>query len=97
MDLWVFAANEKISLSTSGFGKVRAFGFDFRIGDAGLDQIFGVVAVQDGEIALVAERFGVQPEDSRADGVKGAAPQARAFPVRANPTRDASFRRRPCW
>ncbi len=57
------------------FGEMRAFGFDFGVGDAGLDQILGVVAVKNGEIAPVTERVGVGTEHAGADGMKGAAPK----------------------
>ena len=55
----VLTASEKISFSTSGFGKMRALRLNARVGDARLDQVLGVVAVEDGEIAPVAQRFGV--------------------------------------
>ena len=60
-------------------GEMRAFRFNFRVGNAGLDQVLRIVAVQDGEIALVAERFGVQAQDPRADGVERAAPERTQF------------------
>ena len=40
-------------------GKMLVFLINLRIRHAGLDQILRVVAVEDGEIFLVAERVGV--------------------------------------
>ena len=57
------------------------FGFDAGVGDAGLDQILRVIAVEDGEIALVPEQIGVLAQNPRADGVKRAAPERRQLPA----------------
>jgi hypothetical protein len=63
---------------------MRAFGFDPRVGDAGLDQILRVVAVQDREIAAVAEQVGVQAQNPGADGMKRAAPErANSWPSKS--------------
>ena len=54
---------------------MRAFGLDARVGDAGLDQVLRVVAVENREIAPVTERVGVRAQNPRADGMKRAAPE----------------------
>ena len=54
---------------------MRFLGFNARVRDARLDQILRVVAVQNREIFLVADRLRVQPQNARADGVKRAAPK----------------------
>ena len=58
-----------------GLGKARRLHVDLRLADAGLDQVPGVLAVQDGEIALVAEHGRVLAQDAVADGMKRAAPE----------------------
>ncbi len=58
-----------------GFGEVAGFGVNTRFGDARRDQMFGVFAVEDGEVAFIAEFIGVGAQDAVADGVEGAAPQ----------------------
>jgi len=45
------------------------------VGDAGVEQVFGVFAVGNGEVASVAEAVGVQAQDTDTNGVKGAAPK----------------------
>ena len=60
---------------------MRPFGFDAGIGDAGLDQILRVVAVENREIAPVPEQVGVLAQNPRADGVKRAAPERRQLPA----------------
>ena len=42
---------------------------------AGLEEILGVLAVEDGEVGPPAEHGGVLAEDAVADGVEGAAPE----------------------
>ena len=58
---------------------MRAFRFNPRVGDAGLDQILRVVAVENGEIAPVTEQIGVRAQNPRADGMERAAPERRQF------------------
>ena len=58
-----------------GLGKMRAFDFDAGVGHAGLDEILGVVAVQNGEVAMITEQIGVRAQHAAADGVEGATPQ----------------------
>ena len=58
-----------------GLWKVFVLRVNLRIQQAGLDQILGIVAVEDGEIFLVAERVRVQPQNPCADAVKSSAPK----------------------
>ena len=58
---------------------MRAFGFNAGLGDAGFNQVLGVVAVDNGEIAAVAEPVGVLAQNPRADGMERAAPERREF------------------
>ncbi len=44
-----------------------------------MDQVFGVVAVEDGEALLIAEKGGVTAQDAVADGMEGAAPKGGEF------------------
>ena len=65
-----------------GFWEMRAlFGFDAGIGDAGLDQIPRVIAVENREIALVAKQIGVLAQNPRANGMERAAPKRRQLPA----------------
>ena len=66
-------------------GKRVAFTSISALRHARLDQILGVLAVQDGEIALVAEQVRVLAQNAVADGMKRAAPERRQFLRRANP------------
>ena len=59
--------------------KVFVLRVNLRIEQAGFDQILRVVAVENREIPLVAERLGVQPQNPRADAVKSSAPQRAQF------------------
>ena len=57
------------------------FGLDAGLGDAGLDQILRVVAVENREIAPVTEQIGVLAQNPRADGMERAAPERRQLPA----------------
>ena len=61
------------------FGEIRAFGFNFGIGEAGFDEVFAVIAIKDGKIALIAQRGGVETERAGADSVESAAPERMKF------------------
>ena len=62
-----------------GLGEVGAFGVDLGVGDAGFDEVAGVIAVEDGKIAIVTEGFGVEAKDAGANGMKSAAPEGTEF------------------
>ena len=70
---------------------MRRLRLNLRLGDAGVDQILGVVAVEDGEVALVTEQVGVRAQNPGADGMERPAPERRPVPAPANPRRGASF------
>ncbi len=55
------------------------FDLDLHFGQAGLQQILGVFAVEDGKIRLIAQGAGVAAQDPGADGMKRAAPQPGQF------------------
>ena len=54
---------------------------DLHFAQAGLQQILGVFAVQDGKIRLVSQGERVAAQNTGADGMKGAAPQPRQYPA----------------
>ena len=58
-----------------GLRKADGFHVDGRVGDAGVEQILGVLAVGDGEVATVAELVGVQAQDADPDRMEGAPPK----------------------
>ena len=62
-----------------GLRKMFVLLVNLRVGHARLDQILCVVAVEDREIALAAERVRVQPQNPRADGMKRPAPKRAQF------------------
>ena len=52
---------------------------NLRVGEVGLDQILRIIAVKNREVALIAERVRVQPQNPRADGMKRPAPERAQF------------------
>ena len=62
-----------------GFWKARGFHVDLSPGDAGLDEVIGVLAVHDREILAVTKEIRMTPQQPRSDGVKGAAPKRLQF------------------
>ena len=58
-----------------GLRKADGFHVDGRVGDARVEQILGVLAVGDGEVATVAELVSVQAQDADPDRMEGAAPK----------------------
>ena len=62
-----------------GFGEAGRRQVNVQLAAAGLDQVFGVVAIQDGEAGLVAEQGGVAAQNAVADGMEGAPPKGGEF------------------
>ena len=58
-----------------GFWETGFCDFDFGVVDGGFDEVFGVFAIEDGEVAAEAEGIGVFAENAIADGMKCAAPE----------------------
>ena len=80
-----------------GLGKARGLHVNRRFTQAGIDEVFRVLAVHDGEIALVAEQVGVRAQDAVADGVERAAPQRGQFLAQQVAHAAHHFLARPCW
>ena len=55
-------------------GEPPLLGLDLEISHAGIDQVFGVLLIHDGEVALIADELCVVPEDKIPYMVEGASP-----------------------